>query len=347
MVLGVEKLEGFAVRHHVALEAPFVAQYVGEKPAAASDGLAVVVVVRTHHAQRAGLSYGLAEGFEVEGAHFALAHMGIGAGVAVAASHRDGVHGKVLGGSHQPVGLQSDDHLLAQFAHEIRVFAIRLHAAAPAGVLGYVEYRRVDVGVAQRHGFLGFCVGYLPYQLSVPCASLTCLVGEVGGAIVAETAYALVGEVDGDAQSGLFDKPALHGVEGVDMSLEGEGVLGSEAAHAVVLLVDVADAVFPHLVLPSLGGQGVGEHAARAIERSQLAGLFLYGHLLQQVGHAGINRCAAVFIDIHAPVLVEVYPTFVVDALGFCVLSRQKRQHQRQRYKDSAPALVHSLFCHI
>ena len=50
VVLGVEELDGLAVRDDVAAEAPLLAQAVHQELAAAGNGHAVVVIVGTHHA---------------------------------------------------------------------------------------------------------------------------------------------------------------------------------------------------------------------------------------------------------------------------------------------------------
>ena len=69
-VLGVEVFHGVTVGHHVAPESHFAAQ-AGSQPVVASlDGDAVVVVVRTHHAQQSGFFDNPAEGVDVYVLHF-------------------------------------------------------------------------------------------------------------------------------------------------------------------------------------------------------------------------------------------------------------------------------------
>ena len=160
---------------------------------------------------------------------------------------------------------------------------------------------------------------------------------ERGGAAVVQTVDAFVGELHGNAQPGLLDEPPLDRVLGFDVSR----VVGDQMrrraqafAHAVEHLVDVGDAVFPDLVFPPFGGQRVAQHAAVAVERGQLAALFLEGHLAEQVLDALVETAGRVLVGVHAAVLVEIDPAFVVNRLRCRLLCRGGRRggggHEQQ-----------------
>ncbi len=278
-MLVVEEFHSFAVGDHIASESPLLAEQVGEEPAAAAHRDSVVVVVGTHHAESSGFSEGHAERVEVERAHLARSHFRVGTGLAVTSSDRDAVDGEVLRSGHDSALLQGEDHPFAELAHEVRVFSVGLHAASPARVLRDVEDRGVNVGVAEQICFPGFDLADLGNELLVPCGSLPALGREVCGADAAKSPYPLIGEVHGDAEPGLLHEPSLDGLERFDMLFEVGCIRRRGVLDPVVLLVNVAHAVFPYLIAPFRGRQVVLEHAACAVEGHHLAGLLLKGHL--------------------------------------------------------------------
>ena len=103
-----------------------------------------------------------------------------------------------------------------------------------------------------------------------------------------EAVDALVREFDGDAQPGVLDKPPLDGIERFHMVGEGIDevpVLVVGTSHAVQLLVDVRQSVGPDFVLPAFCRERIPQDPAGPVQRDQLAGLLLQGHLPQQVLH--------------------------------------------------------------
>lgn len=76
-----------------------------------------------------------------------------------------------------------------------------------------------------------------------------------------------VGEVHRDAQTCFFDEPALCFVDRFGMVAERVDQVGCAAAgasHTVQLFIDIGDTVFPDLILPSFGGQGVFQDTPRS-----------------------------------------------------------------------------------
>ena len=82
--------------------------------------------------------------------------------------------------------------------------------------------------------------------------------------------------------------------------------LRTQFRDAVQLFVDVGDAVLPDLFFPRRGGQLVLEHAAVPVKRGQLAGLFVQGHLPQEIFHPFFDRGGGILVRIHLSVLVQV-----------------------------------------
>ena len=317
-VLGVEVFYGVTVGYDVATESHFATQAGGEPVVAALHGDTVVIVVRTHYAQHAGFPDDAFERVDVYVLHFARRHLRVHACHAFAGAFVVTVSGKVLaGGGHLVVVLQAAHHFDAQFGYEVGRFAVNFFVASPALVASYVEDGGVDVGVAQHAGFASGDESYLANQFTVPGMSQSQLGGEVGGAVAFHAAYAFVGKVYGDAETGIFHKEPLHLVQcpGVARGGPDVGIVRGRQPpllEAVQVFVDGADAVFPEQLFPFGGGEVVFQYAFVAVEGDHLAGLFVQRHLLQQVFDACFERGGGVFVHVFHSVFVEVYPTFAV-----------------------------------
>ena len=141
----------------MALEAPFFPQGVGQQGLAAAAGLAVGAVVGAHDGLDPGLPDQILEGGQVGLLHVLRACDGV---ELMAQRLRPAVHGEVLGaggGLHGPaLALQAAHIGLPHARGQIRVLAVGLMPAAPAGVAEDVDVRRpegqavVDVAVALR-----------------------------------------------------------------------------------------------------------------------------------------------------------------------------------------------------
>ena len=134
---------------------------------------------------------------------------------------------------------------------------------------------------------------------------------------ILHAAYAFVGKVYGDAETGIFHKEPLHLVQcpGVARGGPDVGIVRGRQPpllEAVQVFVDGADTVFPEQLFPFGGGEVVFQYAFVAVEGDHLAGLFVQRHLLQQVFDACFERGGGVFVHVFHSVFVEVYPTFAV-----------------------------------
>lgn len=234
--------QGPVVGDDGSLETPGVAQDFGQQPAARGGCLAVDVGVRVHdgpHTRRD-------EAFERREDHveeFAAAHVHRGV---VAAAHRGGVPGEVLEGRVHPDALQPGDIRLGQLAHQVRVFAVGLLAAAPAVVTDDVD----DGGEAlvdSRLGHVGADGLADPAdQRGVEGGRHAERGGVDGGAVGGEAGQALVVGHRRDVESALrHDLLLVPGQQaGVLQRGPGQGAVGAgELAQAVPGgLVEVADA---------------------------------------------------------------------------------------------------------
>ena len=132
------------VAHHVAVEAPVLAQHVGQKPAVLTGVGAVNPVVTAHHRPGFCLLHGGFEGGKVNFAQGTLIHYAVAAHPAVLLA----VAGKVLHAGAHTAALYALDKPGRRFARQIGVFAEVLKVA-PA------KRRTLDVHRgAQDHGNL-------------------------------------------------------------------------------------------------------------------------------------------------------------------------------------------------
>ena len=140
---------------HEAVEAPLLAQNLGEGKRIGGGGNAVDGVEGAHHRGRAGFDRGMV-GREVDLAQRDLAHVG---GVVVAAGDGGAVGGEVLDADGDRIGLGEIALLVAldpgarHRGAEIGVFAVGLDDAAPARIAGDVDHGREDPGDAVGAGF--------------------------------------------------------------------------------------------------------------------------------------------------------------------------------------------------
>ena len=315
----MDEFDGATVGDHVALETPLAPEDVRQEQAAALHRDAVVVVVGGHDAERAGVTHGATERLQEDGLHIAPRDLRVGAGLAVAPALRDAVDGEVLEGGNDALFLDAAHLLEAELAGEERVLRVSLGGAAPARIARQLEHGRIDVGVAEGAPLAAGDAADLAHEFAVEGGADAELRGKTGGPGVHEAADALVGEIGGDAETGLLDEEALHlvqgaGVQGIRQIVfrqrKGAAVDPGVAVH---VLVNVADAVLPERRLPRLGRQLILEHAGKAVERHHLRGLFLKGHAREEVGDARLDIERRILVGILHAVLVQVDPAVVVD----------------------------------
>ena len=315
MVLEEKIFHRPAVGNHVAAEPVLLAQAVDEELVAARDRDAVVVVVAAHRAHDVRLLDQPLPGPEVEHFHLAVGDVRVHAVAAVAPALGFAVDGEVLGRGGDALLLHRGGHADAQFRDEIRVLAVRFHHPAPAWVARQVHDGRVHVRITQCPALAACHVADAADQVAVPRRAQRDLGREVRGAVRVDAADALVGEVHGNPQAGLFNEPLLHLVEreGHVMGGPDPGVFLRIVEDAVVHLVDVGDAVLPDLVFPLRGGQRVIERAAFvAVEGGQLTGFLLQRHLGKEVLDPGVHRLGRVLVYVAPTVFVQVDPAVVV-----------------------------------
>ncbi len=139
-VVGVQQGDADVVGHDDAVEAPFVAQHLGQQVARGVQRLVVDVVVGRHDRAGIGELYRHLERQQEVVVQLAPAEMDRGV---IAPAFGEGMAGVMLErGQHVAVfPLQAADIGRGHLAHEIGVFAEGLFGAAPAGVAGDVEHR--------------------------------------------------------------------------------------------------------------------------------------------------------------------------------------------------------------
>ena len=96
--------------------------------------VAVVVVIRGHDTQRAGVADRAAERVQIHRLDLAPRGRRVGAGVAVAAALRDAVDGEMLRRGDDAIFLDATHLLEAQLANQERILAVGLDRAAPARI---------------------------------------------------------------------------------------------------------------------------------------------------------------------------------------------------------------------
>src|ERR1035441_8791547 len=135
-----------AIGDHVSRKAPLLAQNIAEQSRAGAGRLAVHLVIGAHHRVRPALANRRLEMRQVALRQVRILHLGV---EAVARRFGSGVHREVLGGGHhfqilRVVALQSLDEVDRQAPRQVRVFAVGLHASAPARVAHQVDVGRPE-----------------------------------------------------------------------------------------------------------------------------------------------------------------------------------------------------------
>ena len=136
-----------AVRDDQSLVTPFSAENLIDEIVVCRAGHAPEAVVGRHHFFHAGLGDQVLESGEIGLTQVALTHLGV---ETVAVLFRPGMDGIMLGAGMRlehfgvRVALQAPDDGRTQYAGQVRVLAISLHAAAPAGIAEDVDVGRPE-----------------------------------------------------------------------------------------------------------------------------------------------------------------------------------------------------------
>ena len=130
------------VANDESVEAPLVAEHVGEQPAVAGCGNTVDDVERSHNALRTGFDGSLIGG-EIVVIHTPMTHVDR---VVVATCFRSSVEGEVFYAGENfvivfEITLITANHSFSDASAQIRVFAVAFGNTSPTSVVAHVEHR--------------------------------------------------------------------------------------------------------------------------------------------------------------------------------------------------------------
>src|SRR6185437_12196411 len=209
-----------------------------------------------------------AKSVEVEFVKLAWGDMRVRADAAVPTAFGDAIDGKMFECGGDALALDTQGHLFSEFGDDKGIFAVAFERSAPAGVAGEVEDGGIDIGIAEGFCFAAYDLAGFADEGFIPGRADGDGSRQGGGTVVVEAVDAFISEVHGDAQAGLFDEPALDGIDGFGVAAKGIGILGigaGSARNSVEVFVDISDAVLPDLLFPFRCGQLIFEHAAEAV----------------------------------------------------------------------------------
>ena len=175
--------------------------------------------------------------------------------------------------------LQTKNHLLTQFAYQIRIFSVTFNYTSPARVLCDIQNRSINIGISECFRLICSDFRNFPDLFFVPRGTLPALSGKHGSPVVAQSAYSLIGKIDRNTQSCLFHKPALNGVAILHTVGIRIGDFRTELPQSVGLLIDIPDTVFPDFCRPSIGRPCIFQYPSRTVKGSHLTGLLFQCHL--------------------------------------------------------------------
>ena len=151
MIVAVQVIDSAAIRHHMTLESPAVAQNISQQHIAGVARFPVDGVVRAHHRLHLCLFDAIFKRGQIGVEHIAFADHRV---EMVALRFGTAVHSEVLGaggGFHMVgiVALQPFDKCHAHAAGQIRVLAVGFVTASPAGIA-----KDVDIGTPKGQPFI-------------------------------------------------------------------------------------------------------------------------------------------------------------------------------------------------
>ena len=154
--------------------------------------------------------------------------------------------------------LDAQNHFLPQFGNQVRVFAITFQRAPPTRVTHHIKDRGIDIGIAQGSGFLSGNFPCPVHQITIPSAANGNGSRERRCFRMVQPVDTFITEIHRNPQTSLFHKPTLHGINCFRMVAKRVKQVrhsGRFSPHSVQHLVDIADAVFPDFLFPSLHRQ--------------------------------------------------------------------------------------------
>src|SRR5690606_1628700 len=126
-----------------------MAKQVGQKVMTGSHRNAVPIVVTTHDTHRGCFLDHPAKRVKVHLMHFTRGNMRISSCISVTASFWNAVDCVMLQGGGYSLLLNAQYHLFAELGDVEWIFTITFNNTSPALVSGYVQYRCVDIGIAE------------------------------------------------------------------------------------------------------------------------------------------------------------------------------------------------------
>ena len=147
VMLGIEKLHRFTIRHYITFEAPFMAKYFSKEMIASGNRFTIIVIIRTHDSQCSGFAESLAERFDIKSPHLARCYMWIGTGTGITPTDRDTIYCKVFGSGNQSFLLKSFNHPFSKLSHQKRIFSIAFYYTSPTRILCNIQNRRINISI--------------------------------------------------------------------------------------------------------------------------------------------------------------------------------------------------------
>ena len=130
------------------------------------------------------------------------------------------------------------------------------------------------------------------------------------------TSDAFICEVDGNAQPGFLDEPALDLVERYRMLRRWPNVftfwLLPPARNAVDVLVNVGKAVLPEFFLSLSSREIVFHDPLISIERDELTRLLVEVHMSDKIINARVDLGLGILVGVTPPVLVQIDPIVMI-----------------------------------
>src|SRR5262249_18367628 len=166
----LKELDGRTVRHDVTLETPAAPENVREEIRAARDWNTVIIVIRTHRPERARILERSLERWKIDHFHFARRNLRVCASCAIAPAFRNAVYGEVLRSGNYVLGLNRAHLMPSKLCRKVRIFTVRFNRPSPAGIARQIQYRRVDIRVAENARFLSRDVADIIHKGSIPRA---------------------------------------------------------------------------------------------------------------------------------------------------------------------------------
>ena len=220
MMLGLYKLHGLAVAHHISVETVFLAQQLRQEIIAGGHGHTVPIVIAAHHSHRMRVLNNFLKRIQEKFVQLTRSNVRVGTAMPVTTAFGDAVNRIMLQGGGYPLRLNTVHHFRSQSRYQKRFFSITLQCTSPTRVAYDIQYGSVHIGVSQRFRLLPGDDTGTTYKLFVPGTSDCDRGRQRSGFGVVQSVNTLIREVNGNPQTGFLHKPALHGIDSLGMVAE-------------------------------------------------------------------------------------------------------------------------------